>query len=137
MSGGWSGTVCRPHRTCPTGAGCGDSEGLDPDQVVQHHGAIGVVGPIVKLGHHPARILKVVKLALDLLLVLLILHSNRLGQVSEGGGVTEVQAVRIVVCQDPGKDGILGQVVVGPACHSVEMHQILKVGGLPVDPFLS
>ena len=30
-------------------------EGLHPNQVVEDHGWVGVVGPIVELGHHPTK----------------------------------------------------------------------------------
>lgn len=38
--------------------------------------------------------------------------------------------LRVKVGQDPGKDGVLHQVVVGASCQRVQMHQVLEVTDL-------
>ena len=44
--------------------------------------------------------------------------------------------VGIVIGKDPGKDGVLRQVVVGPAGDGVQADEVLEVGDVSVDPLL-
>lgn len=108
-----------------------------------------------------------VLLFLDVLGVARVDHADGLGQVPENRRVVQVQNRRGVVAQDPGKlrssgstkrsrlpgseddkwhfrgpetgtyHGILGQVVVSASSDGVQLHQILKVGDLSANPFLS
>ena len=82
-------------------------EGLDPDQVVKDHGRVGVVSAVMELCHNSAGILKVVIFLSDLSFVFLVLHPHGFGEVSERGGVCQVEIMRAVVRQDPGKYWIL------------------------------
>lgn len=51
-------------------------------------------------------------------------------------GVGEVERGGVVVGDDPGEDGVLVHVVVGPAGDDVEPHEVLEVGHLPAPPEL-
>ena len=51
-------------------------EGLAPDEVVKHHGGVGVVSTVMELSYHAARILKVLVLLFDLLNMLVILNPH-------------------------------------------------------------
>ena len=50
-----------------------------------------------------------------------------LGEVSEGGGVVEVKNVGGVIGQNPGKDGVLVEVVVRTTGDRVEVHEVVEV----------
>ena len=52
----------------------------------------------------------------------------------EGFGVCQVEGGACVVCQDEGEDGVLHEIIEGPPSQFVELHQVLKVGHLPLDP---
>ena len=70
----------------------------------------------------------------ELLEPLLRLRAHRPREVAEGLRVGEVDLLAGVVGQDPGEDGVLHQVVVGPPGERVERHQVLEVGNLAADP---
>jgi hypothetical protein len=52
---------------------------------------------------------------------LLIQTTNRAGEVSVGGRVTEIQTLRDVVRYDPGEDRVLVQIVVRPSGQQVQL----------------
>ena len=66
-------------------------EGLNPDEIVQDHGRVGVVCAIVEFGDGAARILELLELVLDLCHVFRVLNSDRLREVTERLWVRQVE----------------------------------------------
>ena len=62
--------------------------------------------------------------------------ADGLGEVAVRGRREEVEGGRVVVGEDPGKDGVLVEVVVGAAGDRVEVHEVLEVGELAPLPLL-
>ena len=109
-------------------------EGLDPDQEVQHDPGRAIVGSVVE---GPARVVglhgQLVPLAEDGP-PLVVQSANGLAQVPEHLWVREVDLLGLVVRQDPREDGVLGQVVEGPARKRVQLHQVVEVGQVALPP---
>eukprot|EP00960_Hanusia_phi_P038910 753656-Hanusia_phi.AAC.11 len=103
----------------------GAGEGLKPDEV-EHDGSSGrVVGGVVE-GRR--RVLGVrLKPIVEPLLVLrcprLVLRSHGLREVAEDFGPGEVELLGGVVSENPGEDGVLGEVIVVAARQRVEVHE--------------
>ena len=57
-------------------------------------------------------------------------------EIAEGGRIVQIQFVAVVIGQNPGKDGILHEIVVGATGQRVEVHEILEVGDLAAAPAL-
>lgn len=56
------------------------------------------------------------------------LSSHWSAQISEGGMVSQINEIRVVICQNPRKDRVLHKVIVRPPCQCVQVHQVLEVG---------
>jgi hypothetical protein len=79
----------------------------------------------------------VIVLLKTLLELNLIQGSDRFIEVSVVLRVGEVECGRGVVLEYPGEDGILVEVVVGPAAEPVQEHEIVEVGEAALLPLLS
>ena len=91
---------------------------------------------VVELLHQTGGIVEGLVLQSHFFDVFGILDADGFGEVSEGPRSGEIQDGRAVIGQDPGKDRILIQVVVGASSHGVQHHQIVEVRQLAVDPLL-
>jgi len=115
-------------------------EGLDTDQKVQDNAQVGVVRAVqvgllrglVMHGH----LLEVPEFLQELGQAIGALGTHGLGQVAEGRVGRQIQLLGGVVGQDEREHGVLCQVVERATGHRVEVHQVLKVGDLTVDPLL-
>lgn len=61
-------------------------------------------------------ILEALIFCFDLWHILGVDNSNGFWEVSEGGRISQVKLLRGIVCQHPGKHGVLRQVIVRPPC---------------------
>ena len=65
-----------------------------------------------------------------------ILNSDGLGKISVNRRIGDVQCVRRVISENPRKDGILIEIVVGSSSDGVDHHQIIEIRQFACDPFL-
>lgn len=112
------------------------SERLQSDQVRGHNHGAGVVSAVVVRRGVIVRIIPFLISPEKLLHPDLGLSPHGFGQVSEGLWVGQVQLFTFVVGQDPGKDGVLHQIVVASSSQGVQGHEVLEVVDLTPDPSL-
>ena len=98
---------------------------------------IGVVCSVMKLGHCSRWVFKILIFTAHFLNVLGILYSYGFGQISEAFGIVQIQFRTGVIDNDPGENGVLGQVVESAASDRIQLHQIFKIGDLTLSPLLS
>ena len=110
---------------------------FEANQIIEHDAGARVVCAVMELGH--VAVLR----GLPNLVALCKFgrtrwcqSAHRLREISVDGRVVEVERLTLVVGEHPREHGILRQIVVRSAGQRVEVHQILKVANLSLQPSL-